>query len=91
MTQQQKQEFFLFLQKFCADNAGNRLNEWIIETFLNRANQKLNAIPTYGDEAANSQASQAKQTSQASQTSHASQDIATRSGKRENERPCEQD
>ena len=41
MTQQQKQEFFLFLQKFCADNVGNRLNEWIIEAFLNRANQRL--------------------------------------------------
>ena len=44
MTQQQRQEFLLFLQKFCVDNAGNRLNEWIIEAFLNRANQKLEAI-----------------------------------------------
>ncbi|MEW5803720.1 MAG: hypothetical protein AB1847_16625 [bacterium] len=44
MTDQQKKEFFLFLQKFCSDNAGNRLNEWIIEAFLNRAAQKLNSI-----------------------------------------------
>ena len=95
MTQQQKQEFFLFLQKFCADNAGNRLNEWIIEAFLNRAGKRLEAIPTYGNEAmAASQASHASQASDeasACQTSQTSQDIATRSGKRENERPCEQD
>jgi hypothetical protein len=82
MTQQQKQEFFLFLQKFCADNVGNRLNEWIIEAFLNRANQRLEAIPTYGNEAmAASQATQASQTS-LSPSSHVGQDIATRSGKR---------
>lgn len=41
MTEQQSQEFFLFLQKFCSDNVGNRLNEWIIEAFLNRAHQRL--------------------------------------------------
>jgi len=44
MTEQQKQDFFLFLQKFCSDNVGNRLNEWIIEAFLNRASQKIDAI-----------------------------------------------
>jgi hypothetical protein len=85
MTDQQKKEFFLFLQKFCADNAGNRLNEWIIEAFLNRANQRLESIPTYGNEASASQTSHANHASQASQTSsQASQDVATRSGKREN-------
>jgi len=46
MTEQQKQDFFLFLQKFCSDNVGNRLNEWIIETFLNRACQKIETIYT---------------------------------------------
>ena len=51
MTQQQKQEFFLFIQKFCTDNVGNRLNEWIIESLLNRVHQKLESLPTYGDPA----------------------------------------
>jgi hypothetical protein len=44
MTELQKQDLFLFLQKFCADNVGNRLNEWIIETFLNRVCQKIETI-----------------------------------------------
>ena len=44
MTEQQKQDFFIFLQKFCSDNVGNRLNEWIIEAFLNRACQKMEVI-----------------------------------------------
>jgi len=95
MTQQQKQEFFLFLQKFCADNVGNRLNEWIIEAFLNRANQRLEAIPTYGNEVM--AASQDSQTGQAnlSPSSHVGrsiqpdqpvQDTATRSGIRSGRR-----
>ncbi len=48
MTDQQKQEFFLFLQKFCADNMGNRMNEWLAEAFLNRAAQKLEGIQKSG-------------------------------------------
>ncbi len=44
MTEQQKQDLFFLLQKFCQDNIGNRMNEWIIESFLNRAYQKLEAI-----------------------------------------------
>lgn len=44
MTEQQKQDLFLFLQKFCSDNVGNRLNEWIIEAFLGRSNRILNEI-----------------------------------------------
>ncbi|MDD5062223.1 MAG: hypothetical protein PHN44_08100 [Candidatus Marinimicrobia bacterium] len=47
MTEEQKKNLMDFLQKFCLDNMGNRLNEWIIEAFLNRAKQKLDAIPTY--------------------------------------------
>ncbi len=30
------QEIFTLVQKFCVENAGNRLNEWNIETLLNR-------------------------------------------------------
>jgi hypothetical protein len=44
MTKQQKEDLFLFLQKFCSDNNGNRLNEWLIESFLNRAYIKLEEI-----------------------------------------------
>lgn len=44
MTQQQKEDFMRFLHKFCTDNNGNRVNEWIIETLLNRAYQKLETI-----------------------------------------------
>lgn len=44
MTQQQVDDFMRFLQKFCSDNVGNRMNEWIIETLLNRAYQILKAI-----------------------------------------------
>lgn len=44
MTQQQKEDLFLFLQKFCSDNAGNRLNDWLAESFLNRAYVKLEEI-----------------------------------------------
>lgn len=44
MTEQQKKDFFLFLQKFCQDNSGNRLNEWLIESFLNRAYVRLEDI-----------------------------------------------
>ncbi len=51
MTEQQKQDFFIFIQKFCSDNIGNRLNEWIIEAFLNRASKRLQALPTYADPA----------------------------------------
>ncbi|MEW6380123.1 MAG: hypothetical protein AB1611_11030 [bacterium] len=44
MDQHSKQDLFNFLQKFCSDNINNRLNEWIIEAFLNRVYQKLEAI-----------------------------------------------
>jgi hypothetical protein len=44
MTKDQKEGLFLFLQKFCSDNAGNRLNEWLIESFLNRAYIRLEDI-----------------------------------------------
>lgn len=44
MTKQQKEDLFLLLQKFCSDNNGNRLNEWIAESLLNRANMKLEKI-----------------------------------------------
>jgi hypothetical protein len=30
------QEIYGLIKKFCIDNAGNRLNEWSIETLLNR-------------------------------------------------------
>ena len=30
------QAVFTLIQKFCADNVGNRLNEWNAETLLNR-------------------------------------------------------
>lgn len=49
MDQHSKQDFFNFLQKFCSDNINNRLNEWIIEAFLNRAYQKLEAICPTGN------------------------------------------
>lgn len=44
MTQHQKEDLFLFLQKFCSDNSGHRLNEWLIESFLNRAYIRLEEI-----------------------------------------------
>ncbi len=51
MTNEQKQDFMSFLQKFCVDNHGNRLNEWLAESFLNRAFQKLEAIQKTGQPA----------------------------------------
>jgi hypothetical protein len=44
MTKQQKDDLFFFLQKFCSDNHGNRLTEWLIESFLNRAHRKLEEL-----------------------------------------------
>jgi len=44
MTTQEKQAVMQFLQKFCSDNVGNRLNEWIIEAFLNRAAAKMKSM-----------------------------------------------
>lgn len=41
MTKQEGQEFFDFLQKFCVENAGNRLNDWLCESFLNRALRRI--------------------------------------------------
>lgn len=48
MTDAQKRDFLLFLQKFCSDNVGNKLNEWIIEAFLNRTKMKLDAMEKAG-------------------------------------------
>lgn len=50
MTNEQKKDFFLFLQKFCSDNVGNRMNEWIIEAFLGRSNRILNEIYKSGQD-----------------------------------------
>jgi len=44
MTTQQKQELMSFLQRFCQDNIGNRLNEWLAESLLNRAARLLDEL-----------------------------------------------
>ena len=41
MIKSEKDEIFQFMQKFCSDNLGNRMNEWLAESFLNRAHRKL--------------------------------------------------
>ncbi len=30
------QEIFTLVQRFCVENVGNRINEWNVETLLNR-------------------------------------------------------
>lgn len=61
MDKQEKQELFLFLQKFCSDNAGNKLNEWIIESFLNRVFTKLGLNSPKNDSSKNDSSDVQKQ------------------------------
>ncbi|MEW6378590.1 MAG: hypothetical protein AB1611_03160 [bacterium] len=44
MTDTEKQTILQFAQKFCLDNNGNRLNEWLIESFLNRLWEKMRGM-----------------------------------------------
>ena len=42
MTEQEKKEILELLEKFCRDNFGNRINEWVAESLLNRVAKQLN-------------------------------------------------
>ncbi len=44
MTQQDKAKLLDFLQQFCQENQGNRMNTWLAEAMLNRTGRLIDSL-----------------------------------------------